>query len=262
MESLTWFLFSLLTSPLFTSHLLDILCELAKNIVNEIFSSSFALWMCHRCPFSCISLLCYDVMQWFYFSLFWIILSHLLTFVLNSSEQCFHVGPFYSDVHWLGRALLLQMRNLTIKDKQQHPFVQYVNKIANSHCLSWEDCQQLQLYNKTSRIYFSYAKGRPQSNILLGLPLKMLAQIFIHCLPGHLYTIPCMRNASLSLLPVCRHWREVVITTPQLWWYLNAIHDYRLVVPLLQMNDRDMIGYVTWLSRSRSCLFIVIGSIL
>lgn len=87
----------------------------------------------------------------------------------------------------------------------------------------------------------------------LGLPAETLARIFVHCLPGSLYVVPRIKDAPLLLVQVCRHWREVAITTPRLWCHLNAIQDYGLDVPLPRMDGRDVMGYASWLSRSGSC---------
>ncbi|KII92014.1 hypothetical protein PLICRDRAFT_104006, partial [Plicaturopsis crispa FD-325 SS-3] len=47
------------------------------------------------------------------------------------------------------------------------------------------------------------------------LPPELLSEIFVHCLPED--TTPNVRRAPLLLGRVCRRWRAISLSTPQLW---------------------------------------------
>ncbi|KII85121.1 hypothetical protein PLICRDRAFT_332337 [Plicaturopsis crispa FD-325 SS-3] len=75
------------------------------------------------------------------------------------------------------------------------------------------------------------------------LPLEMISRIFIHCLPPETYVRPSQNAAPLLLTQICRSWRRVAISTPQLWRSLD-IHVFREEErPILDM-------FHAWVARS------------
>ncbi|KAJ8073344.1 hypothetical protein PM082_011616 [Marasmius tenuissimus] len=90
------------------------------------------------------------------------------------------------------------------------------------------------------------------------VPTDIWRLIFIECLPNNLYGL-CTRttkDAPLLLTAVCRSWREIALSTPNLW---TSIHIY-LPAPPVTMPDKDYIaklrgrkkGLKAWLDRSGS----------
>ncbi|TDL20758.1 hypothetical protein BD410DRAFT_355672 [Rickenella mellea] len=81
------------------------------------------------------------------------------------------------------------------------------------------------------------------------LPSELLILIFLECLPSAEFPRPKNREAPVSLTQVCRHWRTVSITFPQLW---SAI--------ALGWNseERDLKALGFWLERS-GCLPLSFG---
>ncbi|KAJ7029406.1 hypothetical protein C8F04DRAFT_875506, partial [Mycena alexandri] len=50
---------------------------------------------------------------------------------------------------------------------------------------------------------------------ILTIPLEILAEIFVHCLPER--TTPDPKHAPQLLCQICRQFREVAMSTPRLW---------------------------------------------
>ncbi|KII92012.1 hypothetical protein PLICRDRAFT_457917 [Plicaturopsis crispa FD-325 SS-3] len=50
-----------------------------------------------------------------------------------------------------------------------------------------------------------------------GLPPEVLSMIFIHCLPEDVELRPNVDRAPLLLGSVCRRWRSIALSTPELW---------------------------------------------
>ncbi|KAJ7236159.1 hypothetical protein C8J57DRAFT_1728313 [Mycena rebaudengoi] len=88
---------------------------------------------------------------------------------------------------------------------------------------------------------------------VLTLPVEITSRIFIHCLPSHGCVLPSPSTAPLVLAQICHHWREVALSTRELWsslypdisframpWELGAPRDHAL---------RALIQ--TWFSRAK-----------
>ncbi|KAJ6537117.1 hypothetical protein B0H19DRAFT_900608, partial [Mycena capillaripes] len=52
---------------------------------------------------------------------------------------------------------------------------------------------------------------------ILSLPDEITSTIFIHCLPAHGRVRPSPRRAPLLLAQICKLWREIALSTGQLW---------------------------------------------
>ncbi|KAJ7809824.1 hypothetical protein B0H14DRAFT_2865150 [Mycena olivaceomarginata] len=51
----------------------------------------------------------------------------------------------------------------------------------------------------------------------LTLPPEIVSRIFVECLPGHGRVRPSPDAPPLSLAQICRHWREIAISSSELW---------------------------------------------
>ncbi|KAJ7593373.1 hypothetical protein C8J56DRAFT_1045833 [Mycena floridula] len=49
------------------------------------------------------------------------------------------------------------------------------------------------------------------------LPVEVLGEIFLRCLPDHLFIIPSPRSAPLLLGQICRSWRALNLNMPRMW---------------------------------------------
>ncbi|ESK87647.1 hypothetical protein Moror_1922 [Moniliophthora roreri MCA 2997] len=76
------------------------------------------------------------------------------------------------------------------------------------------------------------------------LPADILRQIFIQCLPTDQYPVRSTSTAPLLVTRVCRFWRAIALSTPQLWC---AIHIY---IPQL-MSEVDLEAHVSLIDKRR-----------
>ncbi|KAJ3570781.1 hypothetical protein NP233_g4175 [Leucocoprinus birnbaumii] len=78
---------------------------------------------------------------------------------------------------------------------------------------------------------------------------EILQEVFYHCLPRAHNTLMSNREGPLWLGQVCRHWREIVYSTPRLW---ASIHIIASPSPYsshpLDVSRREAVA--SWLSRS------------
>ncbi|KZT20077.1 hypothetical protein NEOLEDRAFT_1025012, partial [Neolentinus lepideus HHB14362 ss-1] len=79
------------------------------------------------------------------------------------------------------------------------------------------------------------------------LPVELLSQIFMKCLPGGTFITPRRFSAPLLLMQVCSTWRRVALSTPGLWCYLKIELGPRDELPT-QLGKADLMR--TWLSRA------------
>ncbi|KAJ7201147.1 hypothetical protein GGX14DRAFT_659311 [Mycena pura] len=75
------------------------------------------------------------------------------------------------------------------------------------------------------------------------LPTEIVSEIFVHVLPPYPICPPLAGKSSpTQLTHVCRHWREIALSTPSLW---------RAITIPPESSDQDVVQ--TWLRRSGSC---------
>ncbi|KAF7337892.1 hypothetical protein MVEN_02012300 [Mycena venus] len=78
----------------------------------------------------------------------------------------------------------------------------------------------------------------------LALPVEILAEIFIYCLPEDDFVTPSLTTAPLAVCGVCHQFREVALSTPRLWSSL-----------VIDMQLARAAGYIDlyqmWLLRAR-----------
>ncbi|KAF5356590.1 hypothetical protein D9758_008223 [Tetrapyrgos nigripes] len=100
--------------------------------------------------------------------------------------------------------------------------------------------------------YVSAHSGLLSPKRLPALPAEILSAIFTHCLPDDRNTTCNHSEAPLLLGRICKNWRDVSLSTPQLW---ASIH---IVIPKLRGNPSVLCplihprinGIEAWLSRS------------
>ncbi|KAJ3765958.1 hypothetical protein EV361DRAFT_758512, partial [Lentinula raphanica] len=88
------------------------------------------------------------------------------------------------------------------------------------------------------------------------LPIEILTEIFLHCLPTT-YDIPpssLATQAPLSLTAVCREWRTVAVNTPRLWTLLPVRVPPPMYMDSMVNTKRLLDGMEMWIKRSGSTL--------
>lgn len=83
------------------------------------------------------------------------------------------------------------------------------------------------------------------------MPIEIMQEIFIHCLPSDKYITPHPMKAPLLLAQICSPWRQAVLSSPRLWNSL-AVHLHHLHPPELSQQRLDLLNQ--WLLRTSSHL--------
>ncbi|KAJ7155173.1 hypothetical protein C8R46DRAFT_1005310 [Mycena filopes] len=78
---------------------------------------------------------------------------------------------------------------------------------------------------------------------VLTLPNEITSKIFVVCLPSHGRVRPCPQTAPLVLAQVCGHWRDVALSTSELW----------CSVDLDSRSPGSSRVLEAWLSRAKRC---------
>ncbi|KAJ7359312.1 hypothetical protein DFH08DRAFT_408257 [Mycena albidolilacea] len=76
------------------------------------------------------------------------------------------------------------------------------------------------------------------------LPVDILREIFIACLPANRNAVMSSQEAPLLLGRICSAWRTIALSTPRLWASLHAPLDY-----ILKEEPRKL-AVIEWLQRS------------
>ncbi|KAJ7189500.1 hypothetical protein GGX14DRAFT_484948 [Mycena pura] len=86
---------------------------------------------------------------------------------------------------------------------------------------------------------------------VLTLPVEISSRIFLHCLPSHGRVTPSPTTAPLLLVQICRHWREVALSTSRLWsslyLYVGTILGRRTVP--VDLQEQNLLR--TWFARAK-----------
>ncbi|KAJ7743324.1 hypothetical protein B0H16DRAFT_1009803 [Mycena metata] len=90
------------------------------------------------------------------------------------------------------------------------------------------------------------------------LPLDIIQEIFVACLPTHRNCVMSTVEAPLLLGRICSSWRAIVLSTPRLWARLHIVEPgYNGIVPssvILEEKVAQRVDTVkTWLTRSGVC---------
>ncbi|OAX31916.1 hypothetical protein K503DRAFT_805671 [Rhizopogon vinicolor AM-OR11-026] len=100
-----------------------------------------------------------------------------------------------------------------------------------------------QLVEEQHKIVHSMTLHRGYKSALWRLPVEVLNQIFIHCLPQTDCWWISSEVAPILLTKICRKWREVAVNLPSLWC--------RLLVGGYGARQKTAFCYDSWLKRSR-----------
>ncbi|KAJ7359300.1 hypothetical protein DFH08DRAFT_931866 [Mycena albidolilacea] len=76
------------------------------------------------------------------------------------------------------------------------------------------------------------------------LPVDILREIFVACLPANRNAVMSAREAPLLLGRICSAWRAIALSTPKFWASLHAPLDY-----ILEKEPRKL-AVIEWLQRS------------
>ncbi|KAJ6600265.1 hypothetical protein DFH09DRAFT_1127920, partial [Mycena vulgaris] len=80
---------------------------------------------------------------------------------------------------------------------------------------------------------------------VLTAPVGIISHIFLDCLPAHGRVQPSQRAAPLVLAQICRHWRDIAHSLPQLW---NSIDLKFARANSMYAGASALLG--TWLKRA------------
>ncbi|KAJ7592788.1 hypothetical protein C8J56DRAFT_482830 [Mycena floridula] len=82
------------------------------------------------------------------------------------------------------------------------------------------------------------------------LPEDMLREIFVNCLPSNKPADIAITDAPLLLGRICRSWRELVLSTPELWAsiHVHFLHPFD-TIRVQRLNDEAQ----AWIARSGTC---------
>ncbi|KAJ7892837.1 hypothetical protein B0H14DRAFT_2335175, partial [Mycena olivaceomarginata] len=94
---------------------------------------------------------------------------------------------------------------------------------------------QIQAYIEPYRALISHSRR---------LPVDILREIFVACLPANRNAVMSAREAPLLLGRICSAWRTIALSTPRLWASLHAPLDY-----ILEKEPRKL-AVIEWLQRS------------
>ncbi|KAJ7592819.1 hypothetical protein C8J56DRAFT_1161849 [Mycena floridula] len=79
------------------------------------------------------------------------------------------------------------------------------------------------------------------------LPEDMLREIFVSCLPSNKAAATAITEAPLLLGRICRTWRELALSTPELWASIHIQFSHQLV------TTRRCEKAYAWIARSGTC---------
>ncbi|KAJ7359281.1 hypothetical protein DFH08DRAFT_845605 [Mycena albidolilacea] len=97
---------------------------------------------------------------------------------------------------------------------------------------------QIQAYIDSHKALISHSRR---------LPVDILREIFVACLPADRNAVMSAREAPLLLGRICSAWRSIVLTTPRLWASLHASFNY------IAAKKQRKLAVVEWLGRSAAC---------
>ncbi|KIJ15931.1 hypothetical protein PAXINDRAFT_133313 [Paxillus involutus ATCC 200175] len=101
------------------------------------------------------------------------------------------------------------------------------------------------LEESRSRVRKSMLAHKALTSSARRIPPEVLGEIFYHCLPKTPYITPRDVECPMVLTHVCRHWRDVAMSTPRLWSSIT-IHLQKAV------SSEYRPGYDAWLARAKS----------
>ncbi|KAJ6594647.1 hypothetical protein B0H19DRAFT_1247304 [Mycena capillaripes] len=93
------------------------------------------------------------------------------------------------------------------------------------------------------------------------LPLDILQEIFVTCIPTHRNCVVSSSEAPVLLGRICSSWRAISLSTPRLWARLHIVEPPLSYGPAAELHNQKVaqrLGITkTWLSRSGQCPFSI-----
>ncbi|KAJ7101963.1 hypothetical protein C8R44DRAFT_641026, partial [Mycena epipterygia] len=121
-----------------------------------------------------------------------------------SIENCGHQN---SESLTLSTARSFTTQNLSTAE-QRAALATIQSEIArHKTCIEWLEKEQNSLKANLALVVYP----------VLTLPAELTSQIFIDCLPAHGRIIPSPSAVPLVLAQICRQWRDVALSTWELW---------------------------------------------
>ncbi|KAG1747853.1 uncharacterized protein EDB91DRAFT_1345052 [Suillus paluster] len=140
-------------------------------------------------------------------------------------------------------AIELKDQSIVTEHQQQLDAVLHEISVLETVMDSTKNLHQ-QLVEKKDKITQSMNLHKKRVSTFRRLPIELLCQIFVHCLPESNHLSPASNLAPMLLTRICRRWREVAVGIPNLWSSLR-----------LEVGRRDWqrkaLCYDLWLKRSR-----------
>ena len=124
--------------------------------------------------------------------------------------------------------------------------------------------QHTRLQNEQTSLLLSVSKHRALISLVRKLPIDILQEIFIACLPTAHNSVMSKREPPILLTQVCSSWRIVAHATPQLWKSIHIVVPcktpgfYTIEYPnfesiLQQVAHRRSEAVMEWIGRSATC---------
>ncbi|KAJ7121599.1 hypothetical protein C8R44DRAFT_920076 [Mycena epipterygia] len=89
---------------------------------------------------------------------------------------------------------------------------------------------------------------------VLTLPNEIVSRIFVECLPNHGRVRPSRRRAPLLLAQICHHWRNIALSTCQLWSSVDIDTGFDLRGQIMEYASNAVLAILkTWFFRARTC---------
>ncbi|KAK6977608.1 hypothetical protein R3P38DRAFT_2666399 [Favolaschia claudopus] len=85
------------------------------------------------------------------------------------------------------------------------------------------------------------------------LPLEILSEIFMACLPTDRFCAMSASEAPVLLGHICSSWRALSLAIPQLWASLHVVEPLRYETAAEKVVGQRLDGMKTWLGRSGQC---------
>jgi F-box-like len=117
--------------------------------------------------------------------------------------------------------------------------------------------QSTHISNEQSELRLFISKHRALISLIRKLPIDILQEIFIACLPTHHNHLMSRWEPPILLTQICSFWRNVAHATPQLWKSIHIPGPYNKskgnCSEYASYSSTMVDAVVEWLSRSAAC---------
>ena len=126
------------------------------------------------------------------------------------------------------------------------------------------DNQYTQILSEQASLLLSVSKHRALISLVRKLPVDILQEIFIACLPTTHNSVMSKREPPMLLTQICSSWRVIAHATPQLWKSIHiavpcntpgmyAVESPNFQSMVQQVAHRRSEAVLEWIKRSASC---------